>query len=107
MRSLPPARSMTAARREDSSTSRYDRSPREMRSAVTGMNVCAAKRVVNFSIEDLIIWAGRSNVPPMSDRPFKEHLYEQFARVGAALASRQRLELIDLLAQAPRHVEAL
>jgi rhodanese-related sulfurtransferase/DNA-binding transcriptional ArsR family regulator len=43
----------------------------------------------------------------MGDRPFKEHLYEQFARVGAALGSRQRLELIDLLAQAPRHVEAL
>jgi rhodanese-related sulfurtransferase len=43
----------------------------------------------------------------MGDRPFKEHLYEQFARVGAALGSRQRLELLDLLAQGPRHVEAL
>ena len=43
----------------------------------------------------------------MPDRQFKERLYEQFARVGAALGSRQRLELLDLLAQAPRHVEAL
>ena len=43
----------------------------------------------------------------MADRAFKEQLYAQFARVGAALASERRLELIDLLAQAPRHVEAL
>lgn len=41
------------------------------------------------------------------DRAFKERLYTQFARVGAALASERRLELLDLLAQAPRHVEAL
>lgn len=43
----------------------------------------------------------------MADRAFKERLYGQFARVGAALASERRLELIHLLAQAPRHVEAL
>lgn len=43
----------------------------------------------------------------MSHRPFKARLYEQFARVGGALASDKRLELLDLLAQAPRHVEAL
>lgn len=43
----------------------------------------------------------------MADRDFKERLYEQFARVGLALGSRQRLELLDLLAQAPRHVDAL
>jgi rhodanese-related sulfurtransferase/DNA-binding MarR family transcriptional regulator len=43
----------------------------------------------------------------MADRLFKERLYEQFARVGAALGSRHRLELLDLLAQAPRHVDAL
>jgi rhodanese-related sulfurtransferase/DNA-binding MarR family transcriptional regulator len=43
----------------------------------------------------------------MPDRVFKERLYEQFARVGAALGSRHRLELLDLLAQAPRHVDAL
>jgi rhodanese-related sulfurtransferase/DNA-binding transcriptional ArsR family regulator len=43
----------------------------------------------------------------MSHRQFKDRLYPQFARVGAALASEKRLELLDLLAQAPRHVEAL
>jgi rhodanese-related sulfurtransferase/predicted transcriptional regulator len=34
-------------------------------------------------------------------------LYPQFARIGQALASEKRLELVDLLAQAPRHVDAL
>ncbi len=43
----------------------------------------------------------------MSHRAFKNRLYPQFARVGGALASEKRLELLDLLAQAPRHVEAL
>ena len=38
---------------------------------------------------------------------YKETLYGQFARIGSALASEKRLELIDLLAQAPRHVDAL
>src|SRR2546425_1283861 len=42
-----------------------------------------------------------------SPRHFKEALYEQFARVGKALASPSRLELLDLLAQAPRTVDAL
>jgi rhodanese-related sulfurtransferase len=40
-------------------------------------------------------------------RPFKDALYEQFARVGKALASASRLELLDLLTQTPRTVEAL
>lgn len=43
----------------------------------------------------------------MSHRPFKNRLYAEFARVGSALASEKRLELLDLLAQGPRHVEAL
>src|SRR3990172_9302856 len=43
----------------------------------------------------------------MSHRPFKARLYPLFARVGHALASDRRLELLDLLAQSPRHVEAL
>lgn len=43
----------------------------------------------------------------MSHRAFKNRLYAEFARVGGALASEKRLELLDLLAQAPRHVEAL
>ncbi len=43
----------------------------------------------------------------MSHRDFKDRLYAEFARVGGALASEKRLELLDLLAQGPRHVEAL
>lgn len=43
----------------------------------------------------------------MSHRPFKERIYPEFARIAAALASDRRLEVIDILAQAPRHVEAL
>lgn len=41
------------------------------------------------------------------NRTFQDNLYEQFARVGKALASRQRLEFLDLLAQAEWSVEAL
>ncbi|MBA3426626.1 MAG: metalloregulator ArsR/SmtB family transcription factor [Rubrobacter sp.] len=38
-------------------------------------------------------------------REFKERLFEQFARVGKALASPKRLEIVDLLAQGERTVE--
>ncbi len=40
-------------------------------------------------------------------RRFKNALYNQFARVGKAIASPRRIELLDLLVQAPRTVEAL
>lgn len=40
-------------------------------------------------------------------RRHKDALYEQLARVSKALASPKRLELLDLLAQAPRTVEQL
>lgn len=40
-------------------------------------------------------------------RQFKDSLYEQLARVGKALSSPKRLELVDLLSQGPRTVEAL
>jgi rhodanese-related sulfurtransferase/DNA-binding transcriptional ArsR family regulator len=43
----------------------------------------------------------------MAHREFKKHIYPEFARIAQALASDKRLELVDLLAQAPRHVEAL
>ncbi len=43
----------------------------------------------------------------MAHREFKDNLYAQFARVGKALASPQRLELLDLLAQGERTVEDL
>src|SRR5436305_11655206 len=40
-------------------------------------------------------------------RNFKNQLYEQFARIGKALASPHRLELLDVLAQGERTVEVL
>jgi len=43
----------------------------------------------------------------MGDSANKAALYEQFARVGKALASGKRLELLDLLAQSERSVDAL
>jgi rhodanese-related sulfurtransferase len=43
----------------------------------------------------------------MAHRDFKDRLYPEFARVSQALASERRLELVDLLAQAPRRVESL
>ena len=43
----------------------------------------------------------------MGDAGRKAELYEQFARVGKALASPKRLELLDLLAQSERSVEVL
>lgn len=43
----------------------------------------------------------------MSRREAKTDLYEQFARMGKGLSSPKRLELLDLLAQGDRSVEAL
>jgi rhodanese-related sulfurtransferase/DNA-binding transcriptional ArsR family regulator len=40
-------------------------------------------------------------------RRFKDALYEQFARIGKAVSAPKRLELLELLCQAPRTVEAL
>jgi rhodanese-related sulfurtransferase len=40
-------------------------------------------------------------------RPLKAAIYEQLARIGRATASPGRLELLDLLSQAPRTVESL
>ena len=40
-------------------------------------------------------------------RAFKNQLYEQFARIGKALANSHRLELLEVLAQCERSVEAL
>ncbi len=44
---------------------------------------------------------------PTSARRFKDAIYDQFARVAKALASSHRIELLELLAQGPRTVEAL
>src|SRR5262249_36010146 len=43
----------------------------------------------------------------MPPRRFKDSIYEQFARLGKALAAPKRLELLDLLCQGPRTVEVL
>lgn len=42
-----------------------------------------------------------------SQREFKNAIYEQLARIGKAVSSPRRLELLDLLRQAPRTVEEL
>jgi rhodanese-related sulfurtransferase len=44
---------------------------------------------------------------PTPGRAFKDALFAQFARIGAAFGSPKRIELIDLLAQGERPVEAL
>ncbi|WP_149204924.1 ArsR/SmtB family transcription factor [Actinotalea subterranea] len=43
----------------------------------------------------------------MSRRQAKDAVFEQFARIGKALASARRVELVDLLAQGERSVDAL
>lgn len=43
----------------------------------------------------------------LSNRDFKDAIYEQIARVGKAVSSATRLELLDLLCQGPRTVESL
>lgn len=43
----------------------------------------------------------------MRARDFKDAVFEQFARIAGAFASPKRIELIDLLAQGERPVEAL
>jgi rhodanese-related sulfurtransferase len=42
-----------------------------------------------------------------TSRPFKAAIYEQIARIGKATASPGRLEILDLLSQGPRTVEAI
>lgn len=43
----------------------------------------------------------------MADPSLKKAVYEQLARIGKAVASPPRLELLDLLCQSPRTVDAL
>ncbi len=45
--------------------------------------------------------------PTENKRRQKETLYQLFARIGKALSNSHRLELVDLLTQAPRTVEEL
>jgi rhodanese-related sulfurtransferase/DNA-binding transcriptional ArsR family regulator len=53
----------------------------------------------------MIQWISR--ILDMGNRAFKSELYAQFARVGKALSSPHRIEILDLLAQSPRTVESL
>lgn len=48
-----------------------------------------------------------TNFPISKKRNRKEQLYNLFAQVSSAMANPHRLELLDLLAQAPRTVEEL
>jgi rhodanese-related sulfurtransferase len=43
----------------------------------------------------------------MSGRELKDRLYEQFSRIGKAVSSPRRLELLEILAQGERTVDAL
>ena len=43
----------------------------------------------------------------MRDREFKSAMYENLARVGKAISSGRRIELLDLLSQGPRTVDSL
>ena len=43
----------------------------------------------------------------MPHRRFKDAIYEQLARLGKSISAPKRLELLDLLCQSPRTVEAL
>src|SRR6266566_2404142 len=44
---------------------------------------------------------------PGEKRQFKDEIFAQFARIGKALSSGRRLELLELLAQGERGVEEL
>ena len=41
------------------------------------------------------------------NRQFKDAIYEQFSRIGKAVSSPKRLELLDLLCQGEKTVETL
>lgn len=47
------------------------------------------------------------NIDEGTVRPFKDAVYAQLARLGKALSSGPRLEILDLLTQGPRTVEAV
>ena len=55
----------------------------------------------------VVLTARNESMQTDEKRAFKNQLYEQFARLGKALASPHRLELLDVLAQCERTVEAL
>jgi rhodanese-related sulfurtransferase/DNA-binding transcriptional ArsR family regulator len=46
-------------------------------------------------------------IAPGAKRDFKDRLYGEFARIGKAMASPHRLEILDVLAQGERTVESI
>jgi rhodanese-related sulfurtransferase len=46
-------------------------------------------------------------IAPYAKRNFKDRLYAEFARIGKAIASPHRLEILEILAQGERTVESL
>jgi DNA-binding transcriptional ArsR family regulator len=54
-----------------------------------------------------MLFNNMSNIPFLSIRSSKTELFEQFARIGKALSSGLRIEILDLLAQAELSVEVL
>lgn len=64
----------------------------------------------NFSFpafSSILAFTGIMEGGGVSRREAKNALYEQFARVGKGLSNSKRLELLDLLSQGERSVEAL
>ena len=46
-------------------------------------------------------------IAPGAKRDFKDRLYGEFARIGKAIASPHRLEILEVLAQGERTVESV
>jgi rhodanese-related sulfurtransferase len=59
----------------------------------------STNQLINIIIEE---WTMKNR-----NRRFRDAIYEQFARIGKAVSSPKRLELLDLLCQGERTVEAL
>jgi rhodanese-related sulfurtransferase len=58
-------------------------------------------------LENIGIVKAEYPIAAMSHREFKDPLYAQFARIGHAVASPKRIELLDLLSQGEKTVEQL
>ena len=63
-----------------------------------GLNQGLPNTVFNNYIEYVTIASG-------AKRDFKDRLYGEFARIGKAIASPHRLEILEVLAQGERTVE--
>lgn len=62
---------------------------------------------MHFALLDYSIEYLNNRCVPTPQRRFKDALYDQLARIGRASSAPKRLELLDLLCQGPRTVEAL